>query len=67
MRFTFQAANAAADRRKLRALNWTDERLDELAEVGVEDLDDMRRWWQERAPAQWQNLLEAEPVDELNQ
>jgi hypothetical protein len=47
-----------------KPLDLSDEDLDELAEITPADIVEAQSRWREDAPAEFKNLLDAEPTDE---
>lgn len=47
-----------------KAIHWTDEDLDQLAEIGPEDIEEAKAWWRRNADPRFRELLDAEPLDD---
>jgi hypothetical protein len=44
------------------ALDWTDEEIERLAQVGPDDARLAADWWRRNAPGRYKRLLDAAPV-----
>lgn len=47
-----------------KPLQLTDEQLDQLAEVTPGDIEKAKAFWRAHAPAEFERLLDAQPVEE---
>lgn len=46
-----------------KAIKWTDDDLDRLAEITPADIEAAKAWWAAYAPRRFKKLLEAKPEE----